>query len=90
MATLGTPRRFYLSKRTEARLLCHDSERIWQAKQEAQPGTPLPEEFPHAAQLAELGYETREDLDGADEDELVRLGVRARDASEILAALAAL
>lgn len=90
MATLGTPRRFYLSKRTEARIFCDDSEFVWKAKQEAQPGTPLPEDFPLASQLAELGYTTREDLDGADEDELTRLGIGSRGARQVLAALAAL
>lgn len=91
MADLKTPRRYYLHKRLFARMALEDSERIWQAKQEAEPGTALPASFPFLSELTQIGYTTREDLDGADEDELTRhAGFSTRDASAILAAFAAL
>lgn len=73
-----------------ARLAECDSEGIWRAKQEAEPGAPLPSDFPYAERLAAAGYTTQEDLDGADEEELRCLGFQVREAQRILAALAAL
>jgi hypothetical protein len=55
---------------------------------DALPGAPLPAELPHAAQLARAGYTAREDLDGADVDELVDCaGLSAREATQVLEAL---
>jgi hypothetical protein len=91
VAELKTPRRYYLHKRLEARLYyCDDSDGVWKAKQEAQPGTPLPDDFAHRTTLADLGYTASEDLDGADADELERAGLTQRQATEVIAALAAL
>jgi hypothetical protein len=85
-------RRFYLSKRIAARLEgMHALESLWRGKQEAEPATPLPEDFPHRTELEAHGYTAQEDLVGADECELVEwveLSVRA--AKAVLAAHAAL
>lgn len=93
MADVNRPRRYYLHKRLEARVQCGGDdqlETVWQAKQEAEPGTPLPPTFPHLATLAPLGYTTTEDLDGADVCELERAGLSARDAEEVIAAISPL
>lgn len=81
------PRRYYLHKRLEARLLCDDNEGVWKAKQEAEPGTPLASTFPSKAKLETLGYTTTEDLDGADEAELVRAGLTQAQAKTVIAAI---
>jgi hypothetical protein len=92
VATVNSVRRYYLHKRLEARLYQgeDDSELVWAGKQEAEPGTALAEGFPLRAELTELGYSTVQDLDGADEDELVRAGLTAKQARQVLAAFAAL
>ena len=87
MATLNTPRRYYLQKRRKARALSDATEMVFQAKQDAEPGTPLAATFPHLTQLATAGYTTTEDLDGADEDELVTAGLTRREAQDVVAAL---
>lgn len=87
MADVKRPRRFYLHKRLQARDECDDSERVWQAKQEAEPGTALPADFPLNSELAASGYTTVEDIDGADEDELVKINLTSRQARAVLAAL---
>jgi hypothetical protein len=85
---LGSARRYYLSKRRQAADAGElGLERAWQAKQEAQPGTPLPGSFPAAAALASAGYPTNEDLRGASVDELVGAGLSLTDATAALAAL---
>lgn len=64
---------------------------VWQSRQQEQPGVALPDDFPFKAELATEGYTTREDLDGADADELVEWGcVSSLAAKAILAAYAAL
>lgn len=91
MAEYRSARRYYLSKRQYARSLDNDQDGIWRSKQEAEAGTPLPAGFPLLERLAECGYTAVEDLDGADENELVTVaGFRSREAKEVLAALAAL
>lgn len=90
MAEIKRPRRLYLHKRQEARKNRNDAEGIWRAKQEAEPGTPVSADFPLRSELAALGYTTNEDLDGADEHELRRVGLTANDAAKVMAALAAL
>lgn len=90
-AEIKSTRRYYLLKRLYARRLAEDSERIWQAKQEAEPGTLLPAAFPHRAELAAVGYTTAADLDGADADELTEtVGLSTREADAVIAAFEAL
>ncbi len=91
MAEIKRPRRHYLLKRLEARAECSSLELAWRAKQEAEPGTALPTGFPSKATLADNGYTTEEDLDGADEAELEKTaGLRKYEATAALSALAAL
>lgn len=86
--SLGSVRRFYLSKRRSA-LAAGDSDLagVWRAKQEAQPGTSLPSSVPGAAALEAAGYTTYEDLQGASVNELVGAGISLTDATAALAAL---
>lgn len=86
MATLGSARRYYLSKRHSA----HDSgdfalSDAWRGKQEAEAGDALPSDFPYLSRLQGRGYSTLQDLDGADADELTSQGFTSREAAEILA-----
>lgn len=91
VADTKTPRRFYLHKRIEARNACDDLEGTWRSKQEEQPGTALPDDFPNHDELEAVGYETEEDLDGADVQELVNYaGLTTRQAEAVIAAQAAL
>lgn len=85
------PRRYYLHKRLEA-AAGEDwpVAGVWRWKQERQPGVALPADFPFLVRLVEKGYSTREDLDGADERELLKLGFSTREAAAILKALEAL
>ena len=63
----------------------------WQALQEDQPGTELPDDFPDKTALAAVGYVAGEDLTGADTNELVTYaGLSTRAADAVLAAHAAL
>lgn len=88
MSTLGSARRYYLAKRHAAAELCDTAlELVWVGKQEAEPGTALPTDFPYRARLVALGYSTNEDLVGADECELTELGFTTREAAAILAAV---
>lgn len=80
-------RRFYLHKRLTND---YDMAAVWRSKQEAEPGDALPAEFPLRAKLAAIGYTTVQDLDGADEHELRRVGIAATDAAKVMAALAEL
>lgn len=54
------------------------------AKQDALPGTALPADTPALAELTAAHYTKREDLDGADVNELVRQGLRRKDAEGVL------
>ena len=90
MSTLGSPRRFYLAKRHAAAELGDVAlELVWAGKQEAEPGTPLPTDFPYRPRLVAIGYLALEDLRGADECELTELGFSSREAAAILAATSA-
>ena len=80
-------RRFYLHKRIDDRQNDVDASMIWQGKQEAIPGTALPTDFPHLSVLAEIGYTTTDDLDGADADELRKAGLTPAQAEQVIAAL---
>lgn len=85
------PRRFYLLKQFAA----SDAEdvgleSVWRAKQLAIAGTALPSDFPAQAQLLAAKYEAVEDIDGADEQELVsRAGLTFLAAKAVIAAATA-
>lgn len=87
-----SPRRFYLSKRIVARLLGeHALSSNWWHQQDQQPHTVLPDGFPSKAALAIAGYTASEDLEGADESELVEWACISNSAARaVLAAYAAL
>jgi len=87
---LGTPRRYYLAKRHYWYDLCDDLWLSWKYKQEQEPGTPLPADFPHLEELADDGYETIEDLAGSTVSEFEDRGFSLSDSEEIVAAFAAL
>lgn len=88
MAELTNVRRYYLQKRRKAREIEDWAlETVWQAKQEAEPGTALGARFPHRAVLSTAGYTTTEDLDGADRAELVTAGLTTREAQDVIGAL---
>lgn len=63
---------------------------VWRGKQSEVAGVLLPATFPLSARLAVLGYTTIEDLDGADECELIDAGLSAREATRVLDELAEL
>ncbi len=90
MAIPQTPRRYYHRKRMNARFNGDvELEGAWRALQEQQlPSTALPASFPYRAELAAEGYAVREDLDGADVEELMGVAkFTKREAEEVLAAL---
>jgi len=89
---IGTLRRFYLLKRITAKNLDDLAlSAVWQSKQEEQPGVELPATFPSKTTLAAIGYVAKEDLDGADADELIQYaGLTRRAADAVVAAHAAL
>lgn len=88
----NSARRFYLMKRLSAREvgMCA-TELVWRGKQEAVPGTALPDGFPSRTALADVGYTAKEDLDGADCDELADyVGLSPSQSEAVFAALAAI
>lgn len=88
MATLGSVRRYLLHKRRLAREAGDWAlVNVWQAKQEAEPGSALGASVPHQTALEPLGYTTAEDLDGADVDELESAGLTRRQAEDVIGAL---
>jgi len=88
MRRVPTPRRYFLLARQNA--WDEGVAAVWRAKQEAQPGTALPESFPARAALAAAGYTTVEDLDGANESELSGAGLSTREARDVISAAKAL
>lgn len=88
MADIRCPRRYYLHQRIDA-LACGEPalSGAWRAKQEAQPGTALPSDFPLRLRLIDAGYSTIEDIDGADATELAKVGFSAAQSASILAAV---
>lgn len=90
-ATIKSHRRYCLLKR-RYNLLCGEEglAAVWRAKQEAVPSTALPSTFPALSTLAASGYTTKADIDGADQDELVGVGLTISEAVAALAALALL
>jgi hypothetical protein len=80
-------RRYALHKRRAAEEALSIAIRdVWAAKQEAEPGVILPSDFPSKAALSASYYTTYEDLDGADTNELVALGLTEKQAAAVLAA----
>lgn len=62
-------------------------EEVWRGKQIGEPGTALPSSFPFRAKLVAAGYQATEDLDGADEEELLSQGLNKKEAAAVLKAL---
>lgn len=92
MAETKRPRRYYLRQRQQA-LADGDiaAAGVWRWKQERQPGVALPGTFYLLTRLAECGYTTIEDLDGADACELEDVVCLSdRDAARVLEELAEL
>lgn len=91
-STIGTPRRFYLLKSQAARLVYEFAlADTWLGKQEGQPGTDLPSDFPTLTELAAAHYTTVEDVTGAAIEELCReAGLTTKQAAAVIAAIAAL
>lgn len=87
-----TLRRVYLKKRKMARQAGDLAlSAVWQSRQEEQAGAALPVGFPHLADLTAAGYTTAQDLEGADESELVEWArISTSAARAVLAAYAAL
>ena len=86
--TLKRPRRYALAKRISSSVTQDGLYGVWRATQEAEPGAALPANFPHRTKLADVGYETVEDIDGADADELSNnVGLRSDEAAAVLTAL---
>lgn len=94
MADIKRARRYYLLKRRHFGADGVDFEPslsgAYRFKQEAEPGTDLPAGFVLKAELAVLGYTTVEDLDGADEPELITAGLSRMQARAVLQDLSAL
>lgn len=92
MAEFASLRRYCLYKRFDAKDRCDSAmASLWQSKQNAEPGTPLPVGFPSKAELEAVGYTTDADLTGADCAELADyVGLSRRQAEKVLAAAAAL
>jgi len=85
-----TLRRLYLAQRRAAIGLGNafsPQARFWQWKQERIPWPPLPATFPARSKLIAQGYTTVRDLDGADADELIALGLTRPQAQAVLAAM---
>ncbi len=89
--TLRCPRRYYLAKRHSETENDAGLESVWKAKQEAEPGAPLPVTFPCVAKLTTGGYTTVEDIRGAETAELQRYaGLTPREAQHVLLELSKL
>lgn len=82
------PRRWYLLQAQWARDTFQEGlASLLYGKQQEQPGTPLPANFPFRAALIAANYTALEDITGANADELVRaVGLSGRDAATVIAA----
>jgi hypothetical protein len=89
---INSLRRFYLLKRITAKQLDDLAlSAVWHSKQEEQPGTELPADFPLKTELAAIGYTADTDLDGADADELMQYaGLTQKNADAVISAFEAL
>ncbi len=98
MGEVRRVRRFYLLKRFAAyRFGDRGLEAAWRGKQQeitiidGVPVHPLPTDFPSRAALVDAGYETAEDIDGADAKELSQnVALNAIQSEAVIAAAAAL
>lgn len=89
-SSINSVRRYYLLQRHRARLELSPTEPAWQAKQEEEPATALPDAFPMRIELAGGGYTTYADLNGADEMELrIYAGLTPHQAQAVMNELAA-
>lgn len=86
-SSIGSARRYYLAKRHAASSTCSDLVDFWKYKQESEPGTPLPADFPYLEELEIQGYTTVEDLTGASSKELIARGFVAGEADIIFSAI---
>jgi hypothetical protein len=91
VATIKSRRRYCLLKR-RYHLQSGDEAlaAVWRAKQALVDATALPATFPALSKLTAAGYTTKEDLDGADDSELVEAGLNLSEARAAIAALAQL
>lgn len=89
---INTLRRFWLLSKIEAsRRLEFAIAAVHLGKQQELPGTALPATFPYLSQLSAAGYTTKEDINGADQTELMEnVGLGPIQANAVLSALAAL
>lgn len=90
MGDVNSARRFYL---LQAQFLEGDRnseslKQVWWGKQEGQPGTAFPAGFPFQAELIAAHYKALEDLNGADQEELINQGLKFFQAKAVLAAFA--
>jgi hypothetical protein len=92
VSDINKARRYYLLERHAADAVGdYTLAAVWHSKQESEPGTSLPADFPSRAALVAQGYSTVEDVHGADEAELSRtVALNARQASTVIAAVEAL
>lgn len=92
MSETRSPRRYYLLQRIEQMQLGESAlAGVWRWKQEQQPATLLPTDFPYLERIGPVGYTTIEDLNGADTRELQRTaGLFLTEAQAVLAAVAPL
>lgn len=90
MGDVNSARRFYLLKAQwlEGDITSKSLQQVWWGKQEGQPGTAFPTDFPFQAELIAAHYKALEDLDGADQEELINQGLTFFQAKAVLAAFA--
>lgn len=90
MGDVNSARRFYLlsAQFLEGDINSESLKQVWWGKQEAQPGTPFPATFPFQAELVAAHYKALEDLNGADQQELISAGLAFFKAKAVLAAFA--
>jgi hypothetical protein len=83
-----SPRRYYLLKwRGLEELDERELSLIFKAKQTEIAGTALPTDFPGRAALIAAGYTAIEDVTGADEEELMSLGLDEQTAAQAVEAV---
>jgi hypothetical protein len=92
MSEVRRARRYYLLSRLAAHAReDFGLEAAWRGKQEEEPGTLFPADFPSKAKLEESGYYAVEDVDGADCKELrENAGLSETQANAVIAAATAL
>lgn len=88
MAEIKTLRRYYFLKSQASKDVKETAlSAVWVSKKLSQPGDNLPATFPSYAALFALGYETKQDIDGADELELSGCGFNQFQIRQILNAM---